>query len=356
MCRCESAKIHKIFEVALYTQIAHPIIPMAMSSRRVCGCGAGTGVVLSTLLITAGLVPQRHYLRTLLDWSPFVASYLTTIVSRQPQRTWLEETFAMQPSMGLHASGESFRGRHNRDGQQVEATLHVRTNHWVESRQHGPMVSATTESPKQILSLVVPLRQAGLDVVEQLSFLVHAASSKLAMERLLTVELELVVDSDRKDTAELRHLFPNLNEQVVWLETSDAQQVYRATAARQERWLRERYPDDNVQLVSTEATLNVAHPDRYVDTARHVSLLLRHQSESKSPIYPPPPQPGQIVSLPFLVSTGKIASAVSLGTYLQQQRQLPHSLFRIDESTCAALRHSNVEMVSLCTRTPLLPT
>jgi hypothetical protein len=269
MCRCESAKIHKIFEVALYTQIAHPIIPMAMSSRRVCGCGAGTGVVLSTLLITAGLVPQRHCLRTLLDWSPFVASYLTTIVSRQPQRTWLEETFALQPSMGLHDSGESFRGRHNRDGQQVGATRHVRTNHWVESRQHGPMVSETTESPKQIFSLVVPLRQAGLDVVEQLSFLVHAASSKLAMERLLTVELELVVDSDRKDTAELRHLFPNLNEQVIWLETSDAQQVYRATAARQERWLRERYPDDNVQLVSTEATLNVAHPDRYVDTARH---------------------------------------------------------------------------------------
>jgi hypothetical protein len=327
--------------------------PMAMSSRRLCG-GAGAGVVLSTLLITAGFVPQRHCLWTLLDWSQSFASFLPTVVSRQPKRTWLEEMFAVQPSMVLHDSGESFRGRHTRNGPQVGVSRPVRA-HRIAPRPHGPM-SSETESPKRIHSLVVPLHKAGVDVVEQLSFLVHAASSKLVMERhLLNIELELVVvASDRKDTAELRHLFPNLNEQIVWLDTRDAQQEYRATLARQEQWLRHRYPDDNVQLISTEATLNVAHPDRYVDTARHLNLLLRHQSESKSsPTYPPPSDPRQLVSPPFLVSTGKVTDAASLGTFLQQQRLLPGGLFRIDESACAMLRHGRVEPVSICTTAQL---
>jgi hypothetical protein len=295
------------------------------------------------------LVPQQHFLRTLPDWRQYLLRSLTTVVSRQPKRTWLEEMFAVQPSMVLHNSGEGARGRHNRDGPQVGVTRPVRANH-VAPRQHGPMPSETT-SPKRILSLVVPLHKAGADVVEQLSFLVHAASVKLAMEQqLLNIELELVVvASDRKDTAELRHLFPNLNDPIVWLDTSDAQRAYRATAARQEQWLRQRYPDDNVQLISTEATLNVAHPDHYLDTAHHLSLLLRHQSESiSSPIYPPPSDPRQLVSLPFLLSTGKVTDAASLGTFLQQQRLVPHGLFRIDESACAMLRNGNVEPVSIC--------
>jgi hypothetical protein len=325
------------------------------SGRRVCG-GAGAGDVLSTLLITAGLVPQRHCLRTLLDWSPFLTNSWTTVLFGRPKRTWLDDTFAVQPSMVLNDGGQSARGRHkNRDSHQVGVTTrHVRANHWVEAaRRSSPLASETTDSPKRMLSLVIPLRQAGDDVAEQLS-LVHGSSSQLAMEQLLNVEVELVVDSDRKDTAELRRLFPNLNEQIVWLDTSDDQE-YRATAARQEQWLRQRYPDDNVDVVTTEATLNVAHPDRYVDTARHLSLLLRHQSESKSSsMYPPPPpQPGQLVSLPFLVSTGKIADAVSLGTFLQQQRLLPHGLFRVDESACATLHSSNVDLAHICTNAQL---
>ena len=167
-----------------------------------------------------------------------------------------------------------------------------------------------SSSSKRVVSLVVPLYKAGADNLGlQLSLLAHAVQRKRSIEGVLpTVEIQLVAHAPRALCRDLMQLFPRQAAHIVWLDDLD-EAAFRATAAKQEAWLRQRYPFDD--QVSTETTLSVdadsqnnnnkSHALSWRQTAFHLRLLLSQQEQSPEG-GPWRQAPGAQVSLPFLVS------------------------------------------------------
>jgi len=181
-------------------------------------------------------------------------------------------------------------------------------------------------SSKRVVSLVVPLYKAGAvdNLGRQLSLLAHAVQRKRAIEGVLpTVEIQIVAHAPRAFCRDFIQLFPRQAAHIVWLDDLD-EAAFRATAAKQEAWLRQRYPFDD--QVSTETTLSVdagsynnnnkSHALSWRQTAFHLRLLLSQQEQSPDG-GPWRQAPGAQVSLPFLVSSLGLENAEEAFTDVQ---------------------------------------
>lgn len=95
---------------------------------------------------------------------------------------------------------------------------------------------------KRNISLLVPLFKENSDLGLQLSNPANAIERKRSMESVLpSVKIQLVMDTCRALCTDFLQLFPDAASHLVWMEDLD-EWAFLATHAKQETWLRERYP------------------------------------------------------------------------------------------------------------------
>jgi hypothetical protein len=162
------------------------------------------------------------------------------------------------------------------------------------------MRSETSRISKSVVSLVVVLPNSEADAVQHVAY---ALESKSRIGHLVkTIELQVVILSMGTLTAKFRATLDKLAEPIVWLDTNEALEKYQATLSLQQEWLRQRYPDDHADLVTTQASLNVGH-SRWREAALHLTMLLEEQDKF---LHAAPQRQSieTLVSLPFIISTG----------------------------------------------------
>jgi hypothetical protein len=106
-------------------------------------------------------------------------------------------------------------------------------------------------------------------------------SSLNGAEKVPVVRLQLVVIATANAVLDLQRLHPhwmNVHHSIVWLQSTAEINDYQVVAARQDAWLRQRYPDDAaVADVTAEATLNLERTSSITAVARHLLALLEQQ-------------------------------------------------------------------------------
>jgi hypothetical protein len=143
------------------------------------------------------------------------------------------------------------------------------------------------------VSVVVSLDRAGSDVQMQLLHLESALSRMRTVESDLVlpslsgaeevplVRLQLVVIANAPTALLdlLRHHshWMKVHHSIIWLHSTEEISDYQVVAARQEAWLRQRYPEDDAAAATTEATLNLARESSSTTAARHLIALLEQQ-------------------------------------------------------------------------------
>jgi hypothetical protein len=152
------------------------------------------------------------------------------------------------------------------------------------------------------VSVVVSLDRVGNDEQAQLLYLESALSRMRSVESDLVlpsplngveevvpvvVRLQLVVIATAPNALlNLQRFHPHwmkVHHSIAWLQSTEEISDYQVVAARQEAWLRQRYPDDvaTAATTTTEATLNLANrgcgPSSITAVARHLMTLLEQQ-------------------------------------------------------------------------------
>jgi hypothetical protein len=221
---------------------------------------------------------------------------------RRTASTWLQEAFAQANSSSRGVSLPANTNEPWKTGRAHRLKRRIKHKYRHSGRQSfDPTTwSETLGISKTIVSLVVVLPNSNADVAAHVAY---ALESKSRIEQLVKVaELQVVVLSMGRWT-KFRATMEKLAEPIVWLDTKEALEEYQATLSLQQEWLRQRYPDDPADLVTTQATLNVGN-HCWREAALHLTMLLEQQEKDNFLHALQRRSTEPFVSLPFIISTG----------------------------------------------------
>jgi hypothetical protein len=214
--------------------------------------------------------------------------------------SWLQETFAQASSGSVSSLTNVHETWTTGHAHRLKRRNMHKSRHSGRQPFYPTMWSEQSRTIKTAVSLVVVLSSPEANVAAHLTY---ALESKSRIEQLVkTIEVQVVVLSTGRLT-QFRATMDKLAEPIVWLDTKEALAEYQATLSLQQEWLRQRYPDDPVDLVTTQATLNVGH-HCWREAALHLITLLEQQEQDKRLHAPQRRSTDTLISLPFVISTG----------------------------------------------------